>query len=260
MLPTGAPVEPDGRYLGASGDQFTRGIDGRREKPDTVLSRYPYIDSMITVADTGPTMRDRRLCIVGRVLWWVGLAFMGAVVLLWTLWVNEAYWTPFLLGSIVIRPSTTAGVAGLIGVALWSAALVLRLSRDPARSLRRRDRLRTVAVVAIAVPLTLIASFTAFVTLLVDEPVYVFDQSSPQGCQLAMHRYSSMWATSASFHTVPPDTRTLIRSATLGGRGNSHDGMYDNNPFDGGSWSLEWHGETAVLAAFGDLHEIPCGR
>lgn len=183
----------------------------------------------------------------------------GAVVLLWILWVNEAYWTPFLLGGVVVRPTTTAGIAGLIGIALWCAALVLRLSREPARSLRWRDRLRTVAVVAIAVPLTLMAALTASVTLLVDEPVYVFEQSSPHGCQLAMYRSSSMRATSASFHTVPPGTRTLIRSDTLAGRVNDHDGMYENNPLDGGSWSLEWRGETAVLDAFGARYKIPCG-
>lgn len=205
-------------------------------------------------------MREKRLRVVGRVLWWVGLAFMGAMILLWILWVNEAYWTPFLLGGVVVRPSTTAGLAGLIGIALWSAALVLRLSREPARSLRWRDRLRTVTVVAIAVPATLVASLTAFVTLLIDGPVHVFDQSSPQGCQLAMYRYSSMWATSASFHTVPPGTRTLIRSETRAGRVNDHDGMFENNPLDGGSWSLEWRGETAILDAFDARYEIPCGQ
>lgn len=222
---------------------------------------------MGTSADTAPTMREKRLRIVGRVLWWVGLAFMGAVVLLWILWVNQADWTPFLLGNVVILPSKTAGFAGLIGITLWSAALVLhvhqmwsRLSHEPARSLPWHDRLRAVAVVAVTVPLTLIASFTAFVTLVLLDPVYVFDQSSPQGCRLAMYRYSSMVATSASFHTVPPDTRTLIRSATSAGRVNDHDGMFENNPLDGGSWSLEWRGETAVLDVFDAQYEIPCGR
>lgn len=215
---------------------------------------------MSTGPSTAPTMREKRLRVVGRVLWWVGLASMAAVVLLWILWVNEAYWTPFLLGGVVVRPSTTAGIAGLIGIALWCAALVLRLSREPARSLRWRDRLRTVAVVAVAVPLTLMASFTAFVTLLVFEPFHVFDQSSPQGCRLVMSRESSMVATSASFYTVPPGTRTLIESASSPGWVNAHHGMYENNPLDGGSWSLEWRGETAVLDAFDARYKIPCGR
>lgn len=228
---------------------------------------YPYIGLMETSSDTVPTMHERRLRVVRRVLWWVGLAFMGAVVLLWTLWVNQAEWTPFLLGNVAILPSKTAGIAGLIGIALWSAALVLhvhlmwiRLPHEPARSPRWRDRLRTMGVVSVTVPLTLIASFTAFVTLMLLDPVYVFDQSSPQGCQLAMYRYSSMVATSASFHTVPPGTRTLIRSETRAGRVNDHDGMFDNNPLDGGSWSLEWRGETAILDAFNSQYEIPCGK
>lgn len=212
-------------------------------------------------------MREKQLVTIKRVLWWVGLAFMALVVLLWVLWVNQADWTPFLLGDVVVLPSRTAGIAGLIGIALWCAALVLhvhrmwiRLSHEPARSPRWRDRLRTVAVVAVTVPLTLMASLTAFVALVLLDHVYVFDQSSPEGCRLAMSRESSMVATSASFYTVPPGTSHLIKSATLAGRVNDHDGMYENNPLDGGSWSLVWRGETAVLDAFDARFEIPCGR
>lgn len=148
---------------------------------------------------------------------------------------------PVVLGSSVVDRQIVSMAFLSMSVVAWLVWIVW--SANHPRLGRRWSRGVRVSATTVVVLLIMFDAFTYALAFIGIESFQILQPSSPDGCRVIVSESSGMWSSYGRFlvaesgEVVPHDT----------GKEWSHVDGSISDPFGAVRWTLEWHGDEAVL-------------